>query len=302
MRVFKLQSKGYIDTESEFEYKHINNFREIFPLLHNHDYYEFFLIIKGSIHHFINKQNTILKRGHLVFIRPSDFHSYHQHGTDDCHFINIAILEKTINELFKYLGNGLDNNNLLNSKLPPTILLTENELISITGKFEKLNMLPVFDKKRLNTELRVILVNLFSNYFIGNNKQNNELPDWLNKTIIALNNPENFKQGMSALKETACKSDEHISRTFKKHFKKKPTQYINELRLNFAANQIRFTNRKIVEIAFDAGFENQSNFHKQFKSLFNYTPNEFRKLNHRNYILNKPQKKARHNAGPHLNQ
>lgn len=302
MRIFKLHSEGYIDSESEFEYKHINDFREIFPLLHDHDYYEFFIIIEGSIRHYINKQNTILKKGHLVFIRPNDFHSYHPNGSENCHFINIAILEKTINELFVYLGNGLDYKKLLSSTLPPAVLLTESELISILGKFEKLNMLPVFDKKRLNTELRVILVNLFSNYFIENKNPNNNLPDWLNLSITELNNPNNFKRGMPALKEIACKSDEHISRTFKKYLNKTPTQYINELRLNFAANQIRFTNRKIIEIAFDSGFENQSNFHKQFKILFNYTPNEFRKLNHREYIRNKPQKKARQNTGPLLNQ
>jgi AraC family cel operon transcriptional repressor len=293
MRIFKLHSEGYIDTESEFEFKQINDFREIFPLLHDHDYYEFFIIVKGSIRHFINKQEIVLKRGHLVFIRPADFHSYRPNGTDNCHFINIAILEKTINELFVYLGNGMDKKELISSPFPPTILLTESELISILSQFEKLNMLPVFDKKRLNTELRVILVNLFSNYFIGAQKSKNNLPDWLNKTIYELNKPGNFKTGMPALKEIACKSDEHISRSFQKYLRKTPTQYINELRLNFAANQIRFTNRKIIEIAFDAGFENQSNFHKQFKSLFKYTPNEFRKLNHREYVPNQPQKKAR---------
>ncbi len=287
MRIFKLHSEGYIDNESEFEYKQINDFREIFPLLHDHDYYEFFIIVKGSIRHYINKQETILKRGHLVFIRPSDFHSYRPNGSDKCHFINIAILEKTINELFTYLGNGIKKNNLLTQALPPSILLTESELISILRKFEKLNMLPVFDKKRLNTELRVILVNLFANYFIGDENNNNNLPEWLNMTINELNHPKNFKKGMPALKEMACKSDEHISRTFKKYLNKTPTQFINELRLNFAANQIRFTNKKIIEIAFDSGFENQSNFHKQFKSLFHYTPNEFRKLNHREYMPNK---------------
>jgi AraC family cel operon transcriptional repressor len=287
MRIFKLHSEGYIDSESEFEYKHINDFREIFPLLHDHDYYEFFIIIEGSIRHYINKQNTILKKGHLVFIRPSDFHSYHPNGSENCHFINIAILEKTIKELFAYLGKGIDVEYLHTSSLPPTILLTDSELVSIIGKFENLNMLPVFDKNRLNTELRVILVNLFSNYFIGDKNNNNNLPDWLNMTINELNNPKNFRKGMPALKEIACKSDEHISRTFKKFLYKTPTQYINELRLNYAANQIRFTNKRIIEIAFDSGFENQSNFHKQFKSLFQYTPNEFRKLNHREYKPNR---------------
>jgi AraC family cel operon transcriptional repressor len=286
MRIFRLHSEGYIDSESEFEYKHISHFREVFPLLHDHDYFEFFLIVEGAIGHFINNEKVILEKGHLVFIRPDDFHSYHKHGNQNCHFINIAILKRTINELFGYLGKGFNSKQLLDSPFPPTILLTESELSSITGKFEKLNMLPVFDKTRLNTELRVILVHLFSNYFIDDKTNSDDLPEWLNLTINELGKPANFKRGMVALKEIACKSDEHISRSFKKYLQKTPTQYVNELRLNFSANQIRFTNRKIVDIAFDSGFDNQSNFHKQFKSLFNYTPNEFRKLNHREVKTN----------------
>lgn len=286
MRKFRLFAEGYIDKESEFEYKHINNHREVFPLIHDHDYFEFFLIIEGTIEHFVNNQKNILERGHLVFIRPSDFHSYKRMENQNCHFVNLAILGNTIDDLFHYLGSGIDKEQLISSKYPPVILLTNSELQSLISKLEKLNTLPVLDKKRLNLELRVLLIYLFTNYFVRRSDQNNHIPEWLSLTITELKKPENFRTGLDSIKKIACKSDEHISRSFKKYLQKTPTQYINELKLNFAANQIRFSNRKIADIAFDAGFENLSYFYRQFMQLFGYTPNEFRKMNLRHYVIN----------------
>ena len=286
MRKFRLFSEGYIDKESEFEYKHISNHREVFPLLHDHDYYEFFLIIEGQIEHFVNDQSFVLKPGHLVFIRPQDIHSYKRRENQDCHFVNLAILENTISDLFSFLSKNIDEKTLLHSKNPPTVLLTKTELQILISKLETLNTLPVLDKKRLNMELRILLVHIFSNYFIHKPERENHIPEWLHLTVTELQKPENFLKGMDSIKAIACKSDEHICRSFKKYLSKTPTQYINELRLNFAANQIRFSNRKIADIAFDAGYENTSYFYRQFFQMFSYTPNEFRKMNLRPVISN----------------
>ena len=68
-----------------------------------------------------------------------------------------------------------------------------------------------------------------------------ELPEWMKRTIEALQEPEYFISGLPRVKAIACNSDEHLSRSIKKYLNKTPTQYINEQRLNFAANQIRFT-------------------------------------------------------------
>ena len=286
MRVFRLFSEGYIDPDSEFEYKQISDFREVFPLLHDHDYYEFFLIIKGSVDHFINQKRMVLKKGHILFIRPQDFHSYKPIG-NDFQLINLAILKKTIDELTTYLGKGFDKEKVLNGPMPPMVLLSESDLSSILRRFEKLNTLPVNDKTRLNTELRVILVFLFSSYFLPSGNPNNNIPEWLNLTISEMQKPDNFKMGTEVIKEIACKSNEHISRSFKKYLNKTPTQFVNDLRLNFAANQIRFSSKRILDIAYEAGFENLSNFHRQFKSAFHHTPNDFRKLHYREIVAEK---------------
>lgn len=285
MRVFRLHSEGYIDGEAEFEYKQLMSEREMFPLLHDHDYYEFFLITNGSIQHKINDRTSILQKGHLVFIRPTDYHIYSKNGPHDCQMVNIAIMAKTIEELMNYLGGGLDRKLLLESDLPPMVLLTQSELSTLLARLERLNTLPVMDKVRLNTELRIILIHIFSNYFLESREKHEATPEWLRVTISKMQKPENFKRGMDAVKEIACRSDEHISRSFKKYLGKTPTQFVNEMRLNYAANQIRFSHKKIADIAFESGFDNQSNFHRQFKSFLGFTPNEFRKMNYKELTI-----------------
>lgn len=284
MRKFTLQAEGYIDPVLEFEYKHIMNYRESFPLLHDHDYYEFFLIVEGSLKHHINGQTVVLEKGHMVFIRPKDVHSF-LWNNEEVHFINLAIVEKTIDELFSYFGQGFDKDEVVQPQMPPTFLLNKHELNDVLLQFEQLSTLPVNDRLRLNIELRCILINVFSRFFLRSREQSeSNLPDWLRNVVEEMKKPVNFKEGIKALKDIACKSDEHISRSFKKYLNQTPTQFVNELKLNYAANQIRFSNRKIIDIAFEAGYENQSNFHRQFKSTYDLTPSEFRKANKKDSV------------------
>lgn len=278
MKVFRLTAEGYIDTISEFEYKQIMNYRETFPLIHDHDYYEVFLIVEGEVNHFINGDTIQLKKGHLVFIRPEDYHKFY-YVAGDCQLINLAILSKTIFDLFTYLGSGFNPMQYLKPQMPPTFLLSKHELAGVLSQFEILNTIPVNDKLRLNLELRCILTKLFSRFFVNRQLADSELPDWLNDLVDEMQKPINFKEGTEAIKRLAFKSEEHVCRSFKKYLNTTPTQFVNELKLNYAANQIRFTNKKVVDIAFESGFENQSNFHRQFKQIFKITPSQFRKVN-----------------------
>ena len=70
---------------------------------------------------------------------------------------------------------------------------------------------------------------------------------------------------------------EHLSRVFRKYLNETPTDYINELRLNYAANLLSNSDENIPFISMEAGFENLSHFYHLFKKKFNTSPAEFRK-------------------------
>lgn len=55
--------------------------------------------------------------------------------------------------------------------------------------------------------------------------------------------------------------------------------YVNERRLAVAAEALKKTDDKILNISQDAGFTNLSNFNRQFRKRYGVTPKEYREMN-----------------------
>lgn len=71
-------------------------------------------------------------------------------------------------------------------------------------------------------------------------------------------------------------SNSHFMRWFKQMTGTSFTAYLNERRLAAAAEALRKTDDKILVIAEGVGFENLSNFNRQFKKRYGITPREYR--------------------------
>ena len=63
-----------------------------------------------------------------------------------------------------------------------------------------------------------------------------------------------------------------LERRFKKHLKKTPHQYINEVRLDSARQMLRETNKPIGTIALETGFADHSHFTRAFSRFFGISP------------------------------
>ena len=73
-------------------------------------------------------------------------------------------------------------------------------------------------------------------------------------------------------------SPKSFCRFFKTNTGKTLIQYVNELRIGEACKKLMQTKQAIIEIAFDVGFNNLSNFNRRFRALKNRSPREFREL------------------------
>ncbi|MGJ8676460.1 MAG: AraC family transcriptional regulator [Akkermansiaceae bacterium] len=67
-----------------------------------------------------------------------------------------------------------------------------------------------------------------------------------------------------------------FSQFFKKNTGKSFVQYIKELRIGLACQKLLETNLSIIEICYQSGFNNLSNFNRQFLDLKKMTPKDFR--------------------------
>ncbi len=89
---------------------------------------------------------------------------------------------------------------------------------------------------------------------------------------------ENFKSDISreGLARTMDLSPDHMSRMFKTYTGQRINDYINFLRIEEAARSIKGTDAKIIDIAFDVGFESLVTFNRAFLKVKNMTPSEYR--------------------------
>jgi AraC family transcriptional regulator, dual regulator of chb operon len=278
MTVEKLKAEDIIDTIAQAHYNYYSSIKYATTNPHSHDFYEIFLITGGSVNHIVNNVKFKLYEGALVFIRPEDVHAYEKNEENDMQFINIAFLQSTMNSIFSFLEEGFHPETLLDTPTPPVAFLNKNEKHLLQQRMEKLNLIPVNEKLRKRTEYRLLILEMITDFFKEKRVYNElALPMWLKQILYEIDKKENFTSGVTSLVEISGKSHEHLCRSFKKYMNVSPTEYINNIRLNYAANLLSFTDTDIITVSFESGFGNLSHFNHLFKDKFGVSPSSFRR-------------------------
>ncbi len=271
----KLSVKDNIDMQSgcfvRFVYGGVD---EYYP--HSHDFYEIFIIAKGTISHMVNGTMQHLPEGSLVFIRPDDVHS-HLCNDPNTAFINLTFTRETSESLFEYLFDETKKTRMLHNDMPPMIFLDKSTTKRFVSQINELNTENWKDKDMLKLRTRTLLVNIFS-YFASSMPQKSDIaiPLWLIDLKNKMEKPENFIIGIDRMIELSQKSKEHVFRSFKKHYGITVTDYINNLRVNYASNLLINTNLSIIDICYTCGFQSASYFYRVFKQKNSFSPNNFR--------------------------
>lgn len=82
---------------------------------------------------------------------------------------------------------------------------------------------------------------------------------------------------LSELADEVSMSVPSVCRFFKKRTRKTPIEFINELKISHACQLLIQPNLTISEIAYASGFNNLSNFNRQFRFVKGLNPQEFRR-------------------------
>ncbi|HOK04501.1 MAG TPA: AraC family transcriptional regulator [Victivallales bacterium] len=90
---------------------------------------------------------------------------------------------------------------------------------------------------------------------------------------------DNFREKFSLIKvaDLVALSPNYLCREFKKHTGKTIFKYLTEKRLQMAMQMLRFTNDKIISIAYESGFSDISFFNRKFKLYTGMSPADYRK-------------------------
>jgi len=82
---------------------------------------------------------------------------------------------------------------------------------------------------------------------------------------------------VESLAKKSCWSRWQLQRTFLKETNQTVAQYVREIKLSLAAEQLLLTKNRIMDIALNCGFNSEISFNRSFKQLFQCSPSAYRK-------------------------
>ncbi|RZS98126.1 AraC family transcriptional regulator [Cecembia calidifontis] len=87
----------------------------------------------------------------------------------------------------------------------------------------------------------------------------------------------NFRKNISLeeVADVANLNPTAFCRFFKKHTKKNYSKFLNEIRIGYACKLLLEEGLNISEVGYESGFNNLSNFNRQFKSLIGVSPSQY---------------------------
>ena len=255
----------FADTDTCFR---IITDKNIYRLEHGHDFCEIFIVTKGELTHCINGVEEKIHSNDVVLINNMDRHTLH--GTVITEMLNIAFsvsLYHLICNLFSYNPAQKPNHK---------ITLTTNEVSHYLEKVKELTA--TCEESQKEVLLKSVLTDLMGKFISKTNKPSYDSPLWFEQFIQKISDVSIFTSQMTVVYACTDKTPEHIARTFRKVLNMTLTEYLLQLRLNYAKGLLQTTNHSIVEICFECGFNNLSYFYRSFKAVYGMSPKAFRNV------------------------
>lgn len=270
---------GTIQPASEIHYHFYQKIETHWP--QSHDYYELTLVTSGCMTLESEQERWLLTAGTLILLRPGDVHTGVE--KDSCEYVSILFSARVIADMFRYLNDDTTYSRIVQAMKPLVTQLGKNEREVLQDRLEKLHLLPVDDMKIVHMELLRLTLNIVLEYVVPilSSMRMEEVPAWLRELLCRLEQPEYFAGDLDMLAALSGRSREYICRSFRKYLGYTPTEYLNYKRLNYAANLLLHTDKKINDIAYASGFQSLSRFYHSFQEKFQCAPTKYRSLGQR---------------------
>lgn len=257
-----------------------------FVPIHWHEEMEITLVKKGSGQHKIDLTPFDVKEGDIILVKPFSLHSIEQVNNDDMIWdtmvFNLNMLNSALTDgcLIKYFAPIFNNEN----ELPMIIRIDSPGHDEIYSTIKKIFRCYTNKTYGFELELKSLLFHLFytiyENKLVKEKKSSSISKEVSNKIKSILQFiHENYNKDLTIpeIASTCNFSEYHFMRFFKKYIGMTCIEYINNFRLETASSLLNESDKSIIDISFEVGFNNVSYFNKLFKKKYSITPKEFRK-------------------------
>ncbi|MCG3149176.1 MAG: HTH-type transcriptional activator RhaS [Verrucomicrobiae bacterium] len=105
-------------------------------------------------------------------------------------------------------------------------------------------------------------------------------PSWLHHALEAVSDPAHFRGGAPAFVRLAGRSRKHVNRVLRQCYGLTATAVVNRARMEHAAHELLATEKKILDICAECGFQNLGHFYRVFENYHKATPRQYRQSQH----------------------
>ena len=254
---------------------HFHFYNKATTPLHSHDYYEIFIIIKGTVTHTFDGVCEELEAGTLGLICPQEEHQFHEREGDQPLHFNIAIPA----ENFKKYCDFIDNDAFEKIKSGYNFYKLQTKEFAFIEHLA--NMTNAINSNHGITVAKTIALNAIM-FLSGKPKDvkttEKDYPEWLKTFCENIKLPEYFLLPISELYKTVPYSQPMLNAYFKRQTGETIVAHIAKLKINYAANLLKHSNYTILDISQMTNYNSLSHFNKTFKDHTGYTPSEYRKI------------------------
>ncbi|WP_433615862.1 AraC family transcriptional regulator [Paenibacillus cellulositrophicus] len=267
---------------------------------HWHDEMEFIVLHQGSAVFQLDMTYVEVRAGEALFVNSGEIHSGMLASQEPCIFSAVVfsadllsspdfdiIQEKYIDPLMK--KSFMPRQHITgNSEWEKDILDALHRIIC-----ENEAKVPAYELSTKAHLLRIFAL-LSAQAPLGENSKSRPTGshDKVERLKTALHYIHDHYAEPLKLKELAGQinmSEGHFCRFFKQMTQKSPVEYVNHYRVLKACKLLENTDKKIVEVAMDVGFDNLSYFITVFKHHKGCTPSKYRKpFEEQAYVLTEP--------------
>lgn len=257
---------------------------------HFHPEYEIVLVLESTGQRIIGDAVTEFGPGNLVLLGPNLPHLYRNNA--EFYLNNTALRARSIVVHFDHKTFGEGFLSLPESQNIIQLLEKSSKGIEITGDANKLisgMLLEIVELNGMSKLLKLLEIlntlaeskdlNFISNTYISG--RNGVESERMNKVLNFVY--QNFQQEITIgqIAGLANMANNSFSRYFAQRTRQSFTSFLNEIRLGYAAKLLIETQKSILQISLECGFNNLSHFNAQFKIRYQQSPLNFRK----NYLF-----------------
>ena len=254
---------------------------------HWHDELELILVSEGEAVVIVGSEKYIVTEGNGIFINAGVLHAARTTETQNCRFHSIVfhprLVGGSIDSIFwqKYLKPLLSDTSRAAVTYDKTVDWHKESLDALENAWQNcVNESEGYEFLSREKLSRIV-------YLLADH--NTMIPDFASDRSIR--NEERMKKMLqfiheyymeelttSQIAESAAVSSSECLRCFHAMIGTTPIQYVKQYRIQCAAELLKTTSMKVVDIGMQCGFQDMSYFSKTFKEMRGATPQQYRKI------------------------